>query len=474
MAGRPVGVVLGDQRGEVAAPDFNELAVGFKVKLDAVDGAPDPKCLDIGTVAVREMHGVGRQHERVGMPVKNGTSIAERGDERIAPSRLARSHLLPAELDRPAENIPGAMAAGDELGAETDAEHRLVGLAELPGEGGQRRQVGVVVIVDGALPAAEDDDAVVPGMIFRDRLAEMSLAEVDLGARLAERLADDAGGRSDEILDDEHAHEGFRIAFARRKPCRLGSMAPRPGRAAARESVMRLGQARTPGDMRLYAIGDIHGCDDLLAGAHAKIADDLARRPVADYRVIHCGDYVDRGPDSAGVVERLIRLKVDDSRAIFLRGNHEEFLLAFLRAPERVGEVWLINGAAETLASYGVFVGDYADLTSLGEAFAARLPRNHRGFLEDMTLSVSFGDFFFCHAGVRPGVALDRQKADDLIWIREGFLDSGADFGKVVIHGHTPVPEPEVLPNRIDIDTGAVFSGRLTCLALEGSSYRFL
>ena len=87
---------------------------------------------------------------------------------------------------------------------------------------------------------------------------------------------------------------------------------------------------------------------------------------------------------------------------------------------------------------------------------------------------MSFGDYFFCHAGVRPGVALDRQRPDDLIWIREGFLDSNADFGKVVIHGHTPVAEPEILPNRIDIDTGAVFTGRLTCLVLEGSGYRFL
>jgi serine/threonine protein phosphatase 1 len=248
----------------------------------------------------------------------------------------------------------------------------------------------------------------------------------------------------------------------------------RPGRAARLEKAMRLGQARTPDDLRLYAIGDVHGCDDLIAEAHAKIADDLASRPVADYRIVHCGDYVDRGPDSAGVVERLVRRQADDSRAIFLRGNHEEFLLAFLPAPERVGETWLINGAAETLASYGVLVGDYADFTALGEAFAASLPKSHLHFLDRTTLSVSFGDYFFCHAGVRPGVALDRQRPDDLIWIREGFLDSNADFGKVVIHGHTPVAEPEILPNRIDIDTGAVFTGRLTCLVLEGSGYRFL
>jgi serine/threonine protein phosphatase 1 len=111
---------------------------------------------------------------------------------------------------------------------------------------------------------------------------------------------------------------------------------------------------------------------------------------------------------------------------------------------------------------------------ALAEGFAARLPAAHRAFLEGLPYSVRFGDFFFCHAGIRPGVAIENQDRFDLTWIREGFLDSNADFGVVVVHGHTPAPEPEVLANRINIDTGAVFSGRLTCVALEGTQHRFL
>jgi len=241
---------------------------------------------------------------------------------------------------------------------------------------------------------------------------------------------------------------------------------------------MRLGQARTPEGLRLYAIGDVHGCDNLLAEAHRKIADDLARRPGADHRIVHVGDYGDRGPSTAAVIARLAALTIADRHVICLRGNHDEMLLGFLSEPGEMGPTFIANGGDATLASYGVkvgrlamFVGDHANLA---RRLAETMPPHHRAFLEGLELSARFGDYFFCHAGIRPGIPLERQSPHDLTWIRDEFLLSGADHGVVVVHGHTPAAEPEVLPNRINIDTGAVFSGRLTCLVLEATNYRFL
>jgi len=241
---------------------------------------------------------------------------------------------------------------------------------------------------------------------------------------------------------------------------------------------MWLGQARTPEGMRLYAIGDVHGCDDLLAEAHDKIARDLESRPAADYRIIHVGDYGDRGPDTAAVIERLIGLVTADARVVCLRGNHDELLVGFLNDPNRIGPTFLANGGDATLASYGVKLGVMAmllgDPAKLSARLAERMPVSDRAFLQALPLTARFGDYLFCHAGIRPGVPLERQDPDDLTWIRDEFLLSGVDHGFVVVHGHTPASEPEVLPNRINIDTGAVFGGRLTCLVLEGTDYGFL
>ena len=225
---------------------------------------------------------------------------------------------------------------------------------------------------------------------------------------------------------------------------------------------MRLGQARTPDD-RLYAIGDVHGCDDLLAEAHAKVAADLAGVRSADYRLIHRGDYVDRGPDSAAVVERLVRLKLDDRAPSFSAATTRNSCLPSSHARARWRGLARQRCRRDACELWGLVVRRlHGDFTALGAALRGRAARQATAnSLVPPTLSACFGDFFFCHAGVRPGVALDRQRPDDLIWIREDFLESRADFGVVVIHGHTPVAEPEVLRNRIDIDTGAVFTGRL-------------
>ncbi len=240
---------------------------------------------------------------------------------------------------------------------------------------------------------------------------------------------------------------------------------------------MEVGKARTPNGMRIYAIGDVHGMDAMLAEAHEKIARDRTTHGDLDDRIIHVGDYVDRGPDSAGVIDRLARLRESDPRVVCLLGNHDELMAGFLSEPVLCGPNWLANGARNTLASYGIAVPegmDFADLPALAERLAATMPAAHAAFLRDLPLSVRFGDFFFCHAGIRPGVALDRQDPNDLVWIREPFLASGRDHGAVVVHGHTPVPAPEVRANRIGIDTGAVYGGALTVLVLEGSAYRFL
>ena len=242
---------------------------------------------------------------------------------------------------------------------------------------------------------------------------------------------------------------------------------------------MWLGEAKTPAGMRLYAIGDVHGCDGLLAEMHARIGADLLAHPVADHRIIHVGDYVDRGPDSAGVIARLSRLCADDPHVVCLRGNHDEMMADFLADPLQNGPVWLSNGAGATLRSYGVSPGrgwfrPAEDLEVLGETLEAKLPPVHSAFLHSLGYSATFGDFFFCHAGIRPGIPLDEQSPYDLIWIRDEFLSDDSDHGVVVVHGHTPADAPEVRRNRINIDTGAVMGGRLTCVVLDGTDHRFL
>jgi Calcineurin-like phosphoesterase len=176
---------------------------------------------------------------------------------------------------------------------------------------------------------------------------------------------------------------------------------------------MRVGEARTPEGMRLYAIGDVHGCDDLLAEAHRTIADDLGARPIGGHRIIHIGDYGDRGPETAAVIERLAGLTINDPSLVCLRGNHDEMLLGFLEEPDDMGATFIANGGEATLASYGVevgllamFIGDHADLA---RRLAGSMPAHHRAFLEALELTARFGDYFFCHAGIRPGVPLDRR-----------------------------------------------------------------
>ncbi|MFC4167591.1 metallophosphoesterase family protein [Teichococcus aestuarii] len=222
---------------------------------------------------------------------------------------------------------------------------------------------------------------------------------------------------------------------------------------------------RLPPGLRVYAIGDVHGCATKLARLHAMVAEDWARRPAERCALVHLGDYVDRGPDSAAVLDRLCgESPVPGAERVHLRGNHEAMMLDSLAAgPGTVAEdVWLWNGGDATLSSYGVCQGPPV------------LPLRHRALLATMPLRWEAGDYLFVHAGIDPRRPLAAQRNQDLLWIREPFLSWPRPLPKVVVHGHTPCRAPELRPNRIGIDTGAVAGGPLTCLVLEAAQLRFL
>jgi serine/threonine protein phosphatase 1 len=239
--------------------------------------------------------------------------------------------------------------------------------------------------------------------------------------------------------------------------------------------------ACAPEGLRLYAVGDIHGRLDLLNRMLDIIGQDGASREPARTVLVFLGDYVDRGSESKGVVDRLTNGLPEDAGAIFLKGNHEDLLLSFLDEPVS-GLNWLHNGGETALMSYGVSVSAINDalwlghkgLTEAAALFRSALPDDHLHFYRSLKLSYRAGDYFFAHAGVRPGVALDRQTEDDLIWIRSEFLNYPYDFGAVVVHGHTPARSPQDLHNRIGIDTLAFHTGKLTAVGLEGPHRWFL
>ncbi|HET6522265.1 MAG TPA: metallophosphoesterase family protein [Geminicoccaceae bacterium] len=236
--------------------------------------------------------------------------------------------------------------------------------------------------------------------------------------------------------------------------------------------------ARIPDGICVYAVGDLHGRRDLLAELHEQIAHDAARLPPdAERIVVYVGDYVDRGLESRGVIDHLLDRPLRGFRAIHLLGNHDAWLLGFLDDAS-LGPNWFRFGGDATLLSYGVrqsvLPTEPEPLEELRRELRARVPARHRAFLERLRLTSVIGDYLFVHAGVRPGVPLDQQQPEDLIWIREPFLKWQGNIGKVVVHGHTVHTEPEVRANRIAIDTGACWTGRLTALVLEGGAQRFL
>jgi serine/threonine protein phosphatase 1 len=225
---------------------------------------------------------------------------------------------------------------------------------------------------------------------------------------------------------------------------------------------------RVPHGIRIYVIGDVHGRADLLASILAGIDQDLEHRPIEKTLQVFLGDYIDRGPDSREVVNLLISRR-KQCPMVYLKGNHEAVALRALE-DSRLLQRWLQLGGGDTMASYGVTppaTVDSRDAEGLVSALRAAMPGDHKRFLSSLALSFTCGDFFLSHAGARPGIALELQRQRDLLWIRDDFLQYKGTLGKVIIHGHTPVHEPEILPNRINIDTAAYATGRLTCLVLE-------
>jgi serine/threonine protein phosphatase 1 len=228
--------------------------------------------------------------------------------------------------------------------------------------------------------------------------------------------------------------------------------------------------ATLPPGERVYAVGDVHGCLDRLQSLHQLIADDLAARPADAPLLVHLGDYVDRGPDSAGVVALLADGGLPAPLpTVNLMGNHEHMMLAALATGEtEATELWLANGGADSLLSWGV------PRSAQPKEWPAYLPKPHLLFLRDLAIRHAAGGYLFVHAGIRPGIPLERQSRHDLMWIREPFLSCDDCFGPVVVHGHTPRQEPVVRPNRIGIDTGAVMGGVLTCAVLEEDRLGFI
>lgn len=236
--------------------------------------------------------------------------------------------------------------------------------------------------------------------------------------------------------------------------------------------------AHIPPGRILYAVGDIHGECALLEQLLDRILEDAATAGAGQAAtIIFLGDYIDRGPDSRGVLERLSGRPPAGVEWRFLRGNHEQALLDFLTDPE-AASAWLRFGGVETLASYGLLAPpgtlDPKRLEALASQLEERLPPRHLDFLRRCEMMAVVGDYAFVHAGVDPALPLDQQRPEDLLWMREGFIDRPVRGGHVIVHGHTVVETPLVEGNRIAIDTGAYATGRLTAVVLAGRERRIL
>jgi serine/threonine protein phosphatase 1 len=233
----------------------------------------------------------------------------------------------------------------------------------------------------------------------------------------------------------------------------------------------------TPADTLVFAVGDIHGRIDLLDTLLLGIGSHAQQHPQCSVVVIFLGDYLSRGQDSRGVVERVMHWRpalAQPCRVVALKGNHEDLALRYLAGDLEAGKHWFDYDGLDALRDYGVNPCDKASLAAMRDAFTTALPLTHLAFLKSLAVSHREQDYHFVHAGVRPGVVLAEQADEDQMWIRTRFLESEAEHGAIVVHGHTVSPEPQERANRIGIDTGAYASGVLTCLVLEGNQHRFL
>ena len=231
-----------------------------------------------------------------------------------------------------------------------------------------------------------------------------------------------------------------------------------------------------PENHRVYAIGDIHGRLDLLTELLEIVKEDMLAHPKPLNTIVFLGDYIDRGPDSASVINFLSELSIPDVDCILLMGNHEKYMIDLLHGTVPV-ETWFRNGGLSTLQSYGIEIqssDDHNNIKTLQSEMKKKVPERHWDFLSNLKTYWELGSIFFAHAGINPTRPLDQQNDQDLMWIREKFLNSERDHGALIVHGHTPRSEPELLRNRINVDTLAWQSNHLTTVALENGRCRFL
>jgi serine/threonine protein phosphatase 1 len=230
-----------------------------------------------------------------------------------------------------------------------------------------------------------------------------------------------------------------------------------------------LSPGRLPRGRRIYAIGDIHGCLTELRRLHAAIAEDIVRRPTASALLLHLGDYIDFGPESAGVLTLLAAgSPIAGVPTINLMGDHERIALDALSGDGAAATDWLHTGGQSALPSWGIA----ADTPRSG--WREMIPPSHIAFMQSLSPRHREGSYLFVHAGIRPGTNFDDQAEDDLLGIRQSFLASEQDFGAVIVHGHSASPAPVIKPNRIGIDTGAGCGGKLTCAVFEDDAVAFL
>lgn len=240
----------------------------------------------------------------------------------------------------------------------------------------------------------------------------------------------------------------------------------------------RVDLGERPPNYTIYAIGDVHGCIDQLRDAEEKISRDIAQSGKPGLTIL-LGDYVNRGPHSAQVVEHLVEPSRHGLRRITLCGNHDDLFVKFIRNPDAYLD-WLDMGGHRTLLSYGidlhqVGVKRRGRNSALRDVLARHVPADHQQFLADLPISLRIGQLLFVHAGIRPGVSLEAQTDRDMLWIREPFLSKGPGVPSFfVIHGHTPNPTPSTGPQRIGIDTGVFYTGKLAVLKIDGGRTRFL
>jgi serine/threonine protein phosphatase 1 len=235
--------------------------------------------------------------------------------------------------------------------------------------------------------------------------------------------------------------------------------------------------AKIPEDVRVYAIGDIHGCNGLLRDLHGRISNDIdATGQRLRVVVVYLGDFIDRGPDSRDVIEQLLSTPLPNTEAHFLLGNHESALLDFLADPEAGGN-WLGFGGAETAHSYGITLESMPTgrwRQRLRDDLLQKISPEHLHFFRSLQTRFEIGDYAFVHAGIAPGIPIAQQATDDMLWIREPFLSSNRWHGKRIVHGHSIVRSPEIHINRIAVDTGAYATGILSCAVLQDEDVRFL